>query len=1776
MKKYFILSLCLVIQATILFAQPKTNMGGNSGKPSMQWWSWQTETKVQQTGERQIVPLQYKVADVQLSQLKVVLSTAPFESKNGLTATSLTLSFPMPDGSSQKFKVYESPIMEKGLAIKYPEIKTYAGYGVDDKSATIRFDITPHGFHGLILSAQGMYFIDPYCKGNTMSYIVYDKKDFNTSKTMSCDAHDVNEFQKFILDNHLFMNGQPIKQHKIAIGDCQKRTYRIAIAATGEYTAFHGGTVALAQAAQVTTMNRVNGVYEREVAVRMNIIANNDLLIYTNATTDPYTNGTPGTMIGQNQTNITSVIGSANYDIGHVFGTNSGGLAGLGVVCSSSNKARGVTGSSAPVGDPFDIDYVAHEIGHQFGANHTFNGTAGSCSGNGSSSSAFEPGSGSTIMAYAGICGAQNVQSNSDDYFHVKSLIDIKTYITTGNGNNCPVKTSLNNNAPTITNNGGSYTIPVSTPFALTATATDADATDVLTYCWEQYDNQSSTQPPVATNTGGPNFRSFKPDTSPTRVFPRLQNIVTNTNATWEVLPSVTRTMNFQVSVRDNATLGSCLDRSAITVTTNSAAGPFVVTYPTATGITWQAGTTQTVTWNVAGTDAAPVSCTAVDIFLSVNGGYAYPIILATNVPNNGSYTVTVPNNPTTQARVMVKGRNNIFFDISNNNFTITAPQNDYTLGANNTTATTCAGSSATYTLNVGKVGNYTSPVTLSISGLPTGATASFGTNPVTPAGTSALSISTTGALATGTYNFSVNASSTSGNKTLALQMVVTAGPGMVTLTSPTNGFNGFPTTGVLSWGTTTGATQYIIQIATDTLFTNIIRTDTVSSTLLNINPALQIQTKYFWRVRALNACGAGASSTVFSFITGGNLCKTYVSTDVPKTISSNGAPTVTSILNVPDSGIITDVNVSNLIGTHTYINDLRFELRSPANAISNLMRFVCSSQDNFNIKFDDEAANLYTAIPCPPTSAQYYKPFSPLAALDGGSVNGTWTLLIKDSFNTDGGSLTAWSADVCFAVPCNMSLNTNVTNASCQGVCDGTISTTIQNGYSPFSYLWSNSSNTSGLSAGCAGTYTLTVTDASGCTATASTTIQNAAQQVQPLINVTANTNNICSGTAITFTATATNGGTAPIYQWKKNGNNVGANSATYTDNTLNDNDSVWCMLTSNAICVSPVTAVSNKIIVNVSSTVTPTISLATNSLNICSGQSTLITATALGGGVNPVFVWKVNNIITGGNTSQITLNSLQNGDMVQATITSSETCASPTTATSNTLIFVVTNNVLPTISISVDADTVCAGTAQTFTLNSTGGGAATYDWKLNGNTITTNTTTYSGVLNDGDIVTCQMTSSLTCVSQPTVASNSIATNVVSVTTPTISIANTNATLCAGQSASFTATTANAGNSPAFNWMVNGQPVGNYTFTYSGVLNNGDVVTCELTSSLQCASPVSIVSNPLTITVIPAVLPAVSIAINSVNVCNGDNVTITASGTNAGTNPAYTWKVNGIFAGTGAVYSSSQLNDGDVLICEMSSSAACAQPATVSSNVITLSVNEIPATPTASANTPVCSNDVLQFNASTITGATYTWNGPGGFSSTLQNPAIVSPALSASGVYYVVAKVNGCSSAPASVSVQINVAPVKPVITVSGNVLGSNITQGNQWWLNNIPLSGANAQTYTAVQTGWYQVSVTNVAGCTAVSDSVYILLTGMNDKGEENQIRVFPNPTSNEVNIQLSNTSEKYDVCIFTAEGRKVMELKDNQGMIVIPVADMASGVYYVQTQVLNQYSVTRIVKQ
>jgi len=591
---------------------------------------------------------------------------------------------PMPDGNFRTFSIWQTPVMEKGLADRYPGIYTLTAVATDDRRVTAKLDVTPNGFHAMVFDGSNTYFIDPYCKINDGYYLCYYKHDYvrPLSQHMVCEVEneqikDAGEVMS------MTQSGLPSLQYRTN-GTTNKK-YRLALACTGEYAVAVAGaapTKAMVLPYMVTSVNRVNGVYEREFDVTMTLISNDDTLIFLDGTTDPYNNNSGGTMLGQNQTTVNTRIGSANYDIGHVFSTGGGGIANLGCVCSSGNKARGVTGSSSPTGDGFDIDYVAHEMGHQFGAEHTFNANTGSCSGNGVSNSAYEPGSGSTIMAYAGICGSANdLQQHSDAYFHARSLEQISTYITTGNGSNCPVTTaSPNATVNTVPSFSAVYSIPFLTPFELTApAATDPDK-DTLNYCWEEWDLGDFGSTWTAIRLKGPIFRSFNPDTSRTRIFPAISKLLTNVNSyLGEKLPDTARTLRFKLTTRDiyQGKGNFNFPDDTIHLDVIYTVTPFAVTNPNTSAVSWTGGTNQTITWDVSSTNLSPISCANVDIYLSVDGGYTWRYQLRSQVPNNGSASVTVPNIGTTNlARIKVKGNGNVFFDISNSNFTITHDPN--------------------------------------------------------------------------------------------------------------------------------------------------------------------------------------------------------------------------------------------------------------------------------------------------------------------------------------------------------------------------------------------------------------------------------------------------------------------------------------------------------------------------------------------------------------------------------------------------------------------------------------------------------------------------------------------------------------------------------------------------------------------------------------------------------------------------------------------------------------------------------------------------------------------------------------------------------------------------------------------------------------------------------------------------------------------------------------------------------------------------------------------
>ena len=631
--------------------------------------------------------------DLDVSRLEAWLSDVPHAAAFDARTSEAILTLPLPDGRMERFRVVNSPIMAPELAARFSSIQVYAGQGVDTPEATVRFDVTPHGFHAMVMSPGETVFIDPYTPGDREHVIVYNRADFyaSTSKrSEGCMALELPQTSKGVKPSVSAthpagkevqtMGLHPVSAASRVDNGAQLRTYRLALACTGEYASFHGGNVGSVLAAMNTSMVRVNGIFERDACLTMELVANNDELIFLNGSTDPYSNGSGGSMLGQNINTCNNVIGSANYDIGHVFSTGGGGVAYLQSPCGG-NKAGGVTGQGAPIGDPFDVDYVAHEMGHQYGGNHTQNN---SC--NRASSAAFEPGSASTIMGYAGIC-SPNLQSNSDDHFHNHSINEMIAFTVNGNGNTCAAITNTGNGVPTVDAGADGLVVPVSTPLELTATGSDPDG-DAVTYNWEEYDLGPSTASGDnnLTNPSGnqPIFRSFSSTTSPTRTLPRVQDLVNNSTTIGEHLPTYSRQLNFKCSIRDNRVGGGGFSDDLKTMDVTANAGPFVVQSPNGGG-TLEGNTNLNVTWDVAGTTSNGVNCSSVDIFLSTDGGYTFPTLLIAGTPNDGSATVLLPNVSTGQARIKVKGSNHVFFDISNNNFGIIPGADiDHDLGITN------------------------------------------------------------------------------------------------------------------------------------------------------------------------------------------------------------------------------------------------------------------------------------------------------------------------------------------------------------------------------------------------------------------------------------------------------------------------------------------------------------------------------------------------------------------------------------------------------------------------------------------------------------------------------------------------------------------------------------------------------------------------------------------------------------------------------------------------------------------------------------------------------------------------------------------------------------------------------------------------------------------------------------------------------------------------------------------------------------------------------------
>jgi Raf kinase inhibitor-like YbhB/YbcL family protein len=619
-----------------------------------------------------IKPDVFRLFKLDEPSLAAVLNRAPAGAPDGSSRSpmeTVQLTLPAPDGRFVTIVFTDTPIMAPELAARFPDIKTYTGYLADDPTTTVAFDWTPTGFRAQVLSAEGPWYIDPYVPGE--SYASYFKRDYRPDKKFT-DYPALRTDDRTSLAERSPLAAAPLKSDQI-------RKYRLALACTAEYARYQCGGVCVNKttllpdkttpmAAMTTTINRVNQIYKRELAIEFQLVDGNEKLIYLDPQTAPFTNGNSSRLIEQSQSVIDNVIGDKNYDIGHVFSLNGGGLSTLGVPCQSGMKARALTGTESPKGDAFDVDYVCHEMGHQFNADHTYNGKLGECSTEQYAPlMAYEPGSATTIMSYGGQCNDDNIQLYGDLTFHSGNFDQIQTYVA---GKGSCYKLSETSNAAPVVDAGPNYTIPRNTPFTLTGTATDAD-NDPLTYLWEEFD-LGGAQASLSEPDDGkmPLFRLYRPTLTGTRTFPKMETIASGVADKTEKLPQIGRTMNFRLIARDGKG-GVAYGTTKIIVDANS--GPLRVTSPAA-GAT-VASSSVAVTWDVANTNLLP-GASEVNIYLSTDGGYTFnmaaPLNGLTLITNNGSTTVTLPSISTERARIMVKASDNVFFAISGGDFKIT------------------------------------------------------------------------------------------------------------------------------------------------------------------------------------------------------------------------------------------------------------------------------------------------------------------------------------------------------------------------------------------------------------------------------------------------------------------------------------------------------------------------------------------------------------------------------------------------------------------------------------------------------------------------------------------------------------------------------------------------------------------------------------------------------------------------------------------------------------------------------------------------------------------------------------------------------------------------------------------------------------------------------------------------------------------------------------------------------------------------------------------------
>lgn len=972
------------------------------------------DLQVAMRNARTLSPSTFETYSLNTVQWVESMRSVPHEnSVTNIKNEGFLITLPTADGKIIPFRIVESPVLSEGIALKYPSIKTYKGVSVDQYKANVRLSVTPQGIHAVLWTPNGEQYIDPYVQQQQENFIVYYTRDYPNNEYSGIPICGNSEEEYTVRPTGFNPSKRFTEQVEI-------REYRLAMACTGEWGT-RRGTVEKALSDIAVMTNRMNLIYEQEFAIRFKIIDDNDKIIFLDPDTDPYSNSDEGRrLVGINTSRLNAIIPSNSYDVGHVLSVcfDIGGVAQLGSACQS-NKGNGVTCHNNSDLTTIVTRVMAHEVGHQFDASHTWNRCT-SAADQRASNTAYEPGSGTTIMSYAGTCGTDNVAGDNDAYFHIASIEQITDKSTSGgNAYGCAQKTLIDNHFPVVTVPTKTYVIPVSTPFELSGSASDEDG-DALTYVWEQYDNGPES-PLGEPNTLGPLFRSVKPSaTGDIRFFPNAPNILQGRlNEKNEVLPTVTRNLNFKLTVRDNNINGGGVSVESYGIQSNDNAGPFEVTYPRLDG-NFKIGEEITVTWDVANTDQAPINCKTVNIYASYNTALRNDdpnlVPLALGVANDGAQEVVIPNQTSNFVRFVVKAADNIFLAsgiLPSRIQQPTEPTVYFELPASSLTA--CVPLVAEYTIATQGLGGLTEDISFDVTGLPVGAEVSFEPATVTPGQSTKMILDLSNVVGDQITELRLKAIAGAQDtleRVLSLNLV-SSRLDDIDLLAPDNGAVGLEARPTFEWTSLEDADNYRFQLSENPAFDSddLIANNVTNLTTFSPQVILDKSKIYFWRVNASNTCRDGEWTSIRVFSTEALSCAEYTIDPLNEPISGSGTPTVEIKVNVPIDGAISDLNIKTIAAEHTRPSDIEAYLVAPDLTEVTLFKRKCPSNQNINVGLDDQSPQFFT---CPINLGRIYRPEGKLSDFNGKNQKGEWTLRFDDKSPGSGGRLTSFIFEIC------------------------------------------------------------------------------------------------------------------------------------------------------------------------------------------------------------------------------------------------------------------------------------------------------------------------------------------------------------------------------------------------------------------------------------------------------------------------------------------------------------------------------------------------------------------------------------------------------------------------------------------------------------------------------------------------------------------------------------------------------------------------------------------